>query len=178
MIDAPRIYASELKAMSPEELRSLASKLLERIDTDAKEIHWRDAKIEKLTFEMAQLRRVRFGVKSDQLDAGQKRLFEEAIDEDLAAMEAELRKLRKPAPPTDKEPPKRKPLPDNLPRHEIRHEPDNTACQCGCQMKRIGEDVSEKLDYVPGTFSVERHIRGKWVCTDCKTLVQAPVRPK
>jgi transposase len=31
-------------------------------------------------------------------------------------------------------------------------------------MKRIGEDVAEKLDYTPGTFSVERHIRGKWVC--------------
>ena len=42
-------------------------------------------------------------------------------------------------------------------------------------MKRIGEDVAEKLDYVPGVFTVERHIRGKWVCTKCETLVQAPV---
>ena len=41
--------------------------------------------------------------------------------------------------------------------------------------KRIGEDVSEKLDYTPGVFSVERHIRGKWVCNDCETLIQAPV---
>jgi len=42
-------------------------------------------------------------------------------------------------------------------------------------MKRIGEDVAEKLDYTPGTFSVERHIRGKWACAQCETLVQAPV---
>jgi transposase len=42
-------------------------------------------------------------------------------------------------------------------------------------MKRIGQDVAEKLDYVPGVFTVERHIRGKWVCVKCETLVQAPV---
>ncbi|WP_176026002.1 IS66 family transposase, partial [Robbsia andropogonis] len=48
-------------------------------------------------------------------------------------------------------------------------------CQCGCQLKRIGEDVSEKLDYTPGVFTVERHIRGKWACAKCETLIQAPV---
>ncbi len=42
-------------------------------------------------------------------------------------------------------------------------------------LKRIGEDVAEKLDYAPGLFTVERHIRGKWVCTQCETLIQAPV---
>ena len=42
-------------------------------------------------------------------------------------------------------------------------------------MKRIGEDVAEKLDYAPGVFTVERHIRGKWACAKCQTLTQAPV---
>ena len=42
-------------------------------------------------------------------------------------------------------------------------------------MKRIGEDISEKLEYTPGVFSVERHIRGKWACAKCQTLMQAPV---
>ena len=46
---------------------------------------------------------------------------------------------------------------------------------CGCALKRIGEDVSEKLDYTPGVFTVERHVRGKWVCAHCETLTQAPV---
>jgi hypothetical protein len=41
-------------------------------------------------------------------------------------------------------------LPASLPRTDIHHEPDSTTCQCGCQLKRIGEDVAEKLDYVPG----------------------------
>ena len=44
-------------------------------------------------------------------------------------------------------------------------------------MKRIGEDIAEKLDYVPGVFTVERHVRGKWVCAACETLVQEPVAP-
>ena len=42
-------------------------------------------------------------------------------------------------------------------------------------MKRIGEDVSEKLDYTPGVLTVQRHVRGKWACTECQTLTQAPV---
>lgn len=41
--------------------------------------------------------------------------------------------------------------------------------------KRVGEDVAEKLDYTPGTFTVERHIRGKWACAQCETLIQALV---
>ncbi|CAB3808927.1 IS66 family transposase ISPpu19 [Pararobbsia alpina] len=67
------------------------------------------------------------------------------------------------------------PLPSSLPRVEITHEPESTSCTCGCELKRIGEDVSEKLDYTPGVFTVERHVRGKWVCAKCETLIQAPV---
>ena len=70
---------------------------------------------------------------------------------------------------------KRQALPEHLPRTDIHHEVESTACGCGHVLKRIGEDVSEKLDYVPGVFTVERHIRGKWACAHCQTLVQAPV---
>jgi transposase len=66
-------------------------------------------------------------------------------------------------------------LPAHLARREIHHEPDNTTCGCGQAMKRMGQDVAEKLDYQPGVFTVERHIRGKWVCSCCERLVQAPV---
>ena len=77
----------------------------------------------------------------------------------------------------DKRPPKREPLPPHLPRRDVLHEPESTACGCGCPMKRIGQDVSEKLDYEPGVFTVERHVRGKWACARCQKLVQAPVPP-
>src|ERR1700749_4605138 len=52
-----------------------------------------------------------------------------------------------------------------------------TQCSCACGLERIGEDVSEKLDYTPGVFEVERHMRGKWVCRRCERLIQAPVPP-
>ena len=77
--------------------------------------------------------------------------------------------------PAPKDKPKRSPLPTHLPRVEVRHEPEHTMCGCGSELKRIGEDVSEKLDYTPGVFHVERHIRGKWACAQCQTLIQAPV---
>jgi hypothetical protein len=33
------------------------------------------------------------------------------------------------------------------------------------------EDVSEELDYTPGVLIVDCHVRGKWVCDDCETLI-------
>jgi len=97
---------------------------------------------------------------------------------DLAAVAAEIEALQ---PPTkaagEKKQPKRQALPPHLPRREIRHEPESTTCGCGTPMKRIGEDVAEKLDYEPGVFTVERHVRGKWACACCEKLVQAPVAP-
>ena len=74
-----------------------------------------------------------------------------------------------------KQTPRRAPLPAHLARTEVHHEPESTTCTCGCALQRIGQDVAERLDYVPGVFTVERHIRGKWACTACQTLMQAPV---
>jgi len=142
-----------------------------------REILYRQAKIDQLTHEMAVLKRWKFGRSREQLDAGQASLLDETIDADIAAIEQELQDL---APPdkSAKEPrqqPKRAALPPELPRVDLHHEPDNTTCSCGCQLKRIGQDVSEKLDYTPGVFTVQRHVRGKWACSECQTLTQAPV---
>ncbi len=71
--------------------------------------------------------------------------------------------------------PTRVALPKEQPRIEIRNEPDSTICGCGCALPRIGEDVSEKLDYLPGVVQGERYIRGKWTCERCATLIQALV---
>ncbi len=40
------------------------------------------------------------------------------------------------------------------------------------QLRRIGEDVSEKLHFRPAQFYKEQHVRGKWVCDQCDTLTQ------
>lgn len=141
-------------------------------------IKYQETVLSKVTLELALHKRFRFSKKAESLSIEQRHLFDETMDGDVAQIEQEeLDNL----PEQDKEivtrslKPKRKPLPPELPRTEIRREPDSTLCKCGCQLKRIGEDVAEKLDYQPGTFSVERHIRGKWVCDECETLIQAPV---
>jgi transposase len=148
---------------------------LERRDA---EIAFKQAVIDKINHEIAVLKRLKFAARSEQFNPEQKSLLGETIDADLAALQAELDRVV-PAPPDkdEKNTPKREKLPANLPRREIHHEPENTTCGCGRAMKRIGEDVAEKLDYQPGVFTVERHVRGKWVCDCCEKLVQAPVAP-
>nr|WP_235581277.1 MULTISPECIES: transposase domain-containing protein [unclassified Rhizobacter] len=132
--------------------------------------------IDKLTHEMAVLKRLKFAATSERFSSEQKSLLEEAIDEDLEALAREVERHASPAKDdAEKRQPKRQALPANLPRREIHHEPETTTCSCGCALKRIGEDVAEKLDYEPGTFTVERHVRGKWACAHCRTLIQAPV---
>jgi transposase len=134
---------------------------------------------EHLTHEIALLKRHRFGKRAEGISRQQQSLLEDLVDEDTAAIEQELERLaeshRQPRAKPQK--PRRQPLPPQLPRTEVHHDPESTTCDCGCEMTRIGEDVSEKLDYEPGQFSVERHIRSKWACKQCETVKQVPVAP-
>ena len=195
MMAAMVIDLQQLQHMDAQQLRALAEGLMAKLmDKDQElvahqevliskdqEIHFKQTKIDLLTHEIARYKRLQFAAKSEKLHADQRSLLEETLDADLAALEAELQALSPaPAEPTNtadtpKAKPRRAPLPAHLPRVEITHEPEHTQCSCGCQMKRIGEDVSEKLDYTPGTFTVERHVRGKWACGACQKLTQAPI---
>lgn len=198
IITAMVIDPQQLQHMDAQQLRVLAEGLMTKlVDKDQQlaahqqslvskdqENHFKQTKIDLLTHEIARYKRLQFAAKSEKLHADQRSLLDETLDADLAALEAELQALS-PAPAeqadtaaTPKAKPRRTALPAHLPRVEIQHEPESTACTtpgCGCQMKRIGEDVSEKLDYTPGTFTVERHVRGKWACAACQKLVQAAV---
>jgi transposase len=81
----------------------------------------------------------------------------------------------------------RKSLPDNLPRIECVHDIDDAdkICGCGCELSRIGEEVSEQLDVIPAQVQVIRHIRPKYACKNCEgieddgpTVKIAPVPPQ
>ncbi|MCT6717106.1 transposase [Acidovorax sp. 93] len=155
-----------LDGLSAVQLRELTVRL-------AAEVKHKQALIDKLTNENALLKRMKFAAQSERFSAEQFSLLDGLDIEDLAC-ESEA----PPAPTSfirSKLQPKRQHLPPSLPRREILHDPQSTVCQCGCQMRRVGQDVAEKLDYTPGVFTVERHIRGKWACKRCERLVQAPV---
>jgi transposase len=95
---------------------------------------------------------------------------------DLAAIDEELHRQA----PT-KQPRKRagrQPLPPELPRIEHRHEPASCQCgQCGADLVKIGEDISEQLDVEPARFFVHRHIRPQYACRPCETVTAAPIPP-
>jgi transposase len=143
------------------------------------------AEIEHLKFIIAKFRRMQFGRRSEQMDETVGQL-------ELALEELECGRAEQPidqpgAGDEEAEPaadvptkPKRKPLPDHLPRETVEHLPTETGCPaCGASLKKLGEDVSEVLEYVPASFRVIRHVRPKLACAVCDVIVQAdaPSRP-
>ncbi|AVR87174.1 Mobile element protein [Thauera aromatica K172] len=138
-------------------------------------------KIEALVHEIAVLKRLRFGASSEARAADMKDLFDETLAADLAACEARLEALRETppeAPPASPRRPRagRPALPAHLERIEHRHEPESCTCgQCGQDLVKIGEDVSEQLDIIPAKFFVHRHIRPQYACRRCETVSAAPV---
>ena len=126
---------------------------------------------EKLRFQIAVLKRARYGRSSEQLDGEIAQL--ELTIEDLEATAAALPPALRPAAATATKP-VRRPLPVELPREEIVH-PSPCACPtCGGALRAAGEDVAEMLEWVPGRYKVLRHVRPKFACQRCDTLIQAP----
>jgi transposase len=178
----PRIDITQL----PPEAVALIARLQQQIQAQAREIAWRDAKLEKVNFELARLKRWKFGAKTEAMTVQQRALFQDTMAEDEASLRARLAALQADLPQLPKTPkapprkPRRQKLPEHLERVEHRHEPEDTNCpnaECGRPMKRIGEDVSEKLDIIPAKFFVHRHIYGKWVCKCCQLMRQEPAEP-
>ncbi|AMO55065.1 IS66 family transposase [Endozoicomonas montiporae CL-33] len=171
---------THLNQLNEEQLRALVVQLQSEVQKKEQTITTISLENSKLKQEMSILKRHKFARTSETLNPLQRNLLDDLVNEDMAAIEEQLarheQQLQSQA--NEKRQPKRASLPPELPRIIIHHEPTDTHCDCGCQLKRIGEDISEKLDYIPGTFTVERHIRGKWVCQSCETLTQAPVPPQ
>ena len=162
------------------QISALQSQLAERdatlVERDT-ELKRRELKIQQLTLELAHHRRIRFGCKSEALTSEQRDLFIESSDEDGAAIVAELEQQQAPATaPRQHKRAGRNPLPAELPRIEHRHEPESCICgDCGRDLVKIGEDISEQLDVEPARFFVHRHIRPQYACRQCETITAAPV---
>jgi hypothetical protein len=66
------------------------------VDGLIEQLRWKDVKIDKLMHELAVIRRLQFGRRSEQLSSGQASLLDEEIDADLAAVQDEIETLREP----------------------------------------------------------------------------------
>ena len=146
----------------PEELRRFTALLLAEVKSQA-------LLIEKLRHQLAGHRNSRFGTSSETIE--QLQLALETSEIAIARMTA---KLRLP----DEEPkgkPKRRPIPDHIPRQEIELTTGSDDCaDCGGVLRRLGEDVTEELEYVPGKFIVNRSVRPRMACSGCEAFTQVP----
>ena len=150
----------------PDDVAALKAMVL----TSRAELRNRDLLIEKLKHQLAGLRRQRFGVGSetlDQLDLG--------LEDEEVARAAEA--LPEPTPGAKRQP-KRRPLPEHLAREETVLAPGERCTDCGDRLKRLGEDVTEELEYIPGRFVVKRIVRPRLACRGCERFHQAPLPPR
>ena len=150
--------------------------------------------IDKMKVELAYLRRMKYGRSSEKLEHAQLDLMggelvqaaiasataaapsdDDALPANVTSLAGE-RKKREPKPRTGL-----RELPAHLPRRTVVHAPQSGCgcAACGASLREIGQDVSEVLDYEPGTFHVVRHVRPKLACAGCHTVTQAlaPSRP-
>ena len=149
------------------ELRAFTARLLAEVKSQA-------LLIEKLRHQLAGHRAYRYGSSSESIE--QLQLALEMSEIATAALTARLRL------PDDeaKDKPKRRPIPDHILRQEIELTTAQDACaSCGGKLRRLGEDVTEELEYVPGRFIVNRITRPRFACSGCDHFAQAqlPSRP-
>ena len=140
-----------------------------------------EVEIEQLKFQIAKLRKERFGsssergAKLDQLMLALEDLQESAAEFDAAAGLKDAK-----AGPTTKvkaferQKPARRPLPEHLPRHRIVHPGPNACPCCGGSLRKLGEAVTESLERAPARWFVIQHVREKMSCARCEAITEAP----
>jgi len=164
----------------PDALRAFALACQGELKAARIAVRFKTLEIERLRCQIARPRRMRFGRPSERITRRIEQLEPrlEALEAG-AAEEAAHAEADDPAAaiPTRAKP-KREPLPDHPPRQDVAHQPAGDAARirpaCGGGMGKLGEDVTEVLDYVPGHFQAIRHVRPKFACRTCDSITQAP----
>jgi len=130
------------------------------------------------------LLRSHYGKKSEKIDPGQLLLaFQDLEESTESEPEEKIEETEEEAPAARKRRKRgRKRLPENLPRERIEHDlpPEQRVCSCcGAEKEKIGEEVTEELEYIPASFRVLEHVRFKYACKKCEgevTTADLPAR--
>src|SRR5262245_27899698 len=181
------------RAMLPTDINALHEIILAQVaEGEAREAELAAAKaglvakaleVEKLQLQIARLRRLQFGRSSEKIartiEQLELRLEELEAETPAASIDASAANEQSPAvepsSPGDRKKSERRALPAHLPSREVVHEPSCTCPTCGGDMRKVGEDVTQILDYVPGHFEVVRHVRPAFSCRRCESMVQSPM---
>jgi len=170
----------DLDKLDPEALKALViAKHNESIEQH-KELTSSTHEIEHLKLVIEKFRRMIFGRKSEKLTAELEQLefrLEELETAEAAQAATEPEQTDSPRADAKRRTRQaRKPLPEVLPREVVTHLPAHDCCpDCGGALRQFGEDVSEQLERIPASFKVIRHVRPKFACAGCQSVVEAPV---
>lgn len=173
--------ALEQASMDIEQLKKIIAEQQQMIDEQAAEIASKETRIQWLIEQFRLARDRQFG-RSSETHPDQGELFNEAeqLSNESDADEAPTTETVS----YQRRKPKRQPLPDDLPRETIRHDlaDEDKVCDCcGSGLHCIGEDKSEKLEFIPAQVKIIEHIRPKYSCRQCEkeatqvTIKVAPV---
>ena len=174
----PAALAAMIAALRGELAEERSARRIAELGLQAKTLE-----AERLRVQIARLRHERFGRSSERL-AGEVEQLELRLDEvlaDIAATgssdDAEDEAASAKAPEEKVRRRGRKPLPDSLPRRDVEHLPaEGCTCRsCNSTLRKMGEDVTEILEYRPGRFEVVRHVRPAFSCRTCEAMTQAPM---
>jgi transposase len=174
-------------------LHQIISDLTDKVSDLTTENSFLKEKLTSLKNQLALLKKQKFSNSSEKIDlenidlnkSEQKKLEQEIADLELQIEEEEevvsrriINDLTKESELDDnkkeKNKPKRNPLPNHLPREDNLLNPDPICNKCGSDdFKKIADDISETLDYIPSSFKVIRTIRPRCACINCENIVQA-----
>ncbi len=180
MAEAPS-PALDLDSLDLETLRALCRAQHAELASQKIALESHKSEIERMKLLILKLKRLQFGRKSEKIDSRIEQL--ELRLEELEAAEAEA------APEPDSAPeaflegvrrkPRRRELPPELPRETVVQQPAEKSCpDCGGALRKLGEDISETLEYSPARFKVIRRVRPKLSCGCCDRIVQAPAQSR
>lgn len=149
----------------------------EELNNLTKSLALSEARIKTLQEENSQLRKVLFGRKSERrffdatateqsslFNEAENTVFEESKSPELSFEPESEKEKRKPG--------GRRPIPTSLPREQedINPSPDKLICgHCHSDLKKIGEEITEKIEIIPQKFYVRKIVRPKYKCPCCET---------
>jgi transposase len=135
----------------------------------------------QLEHQLEQLLRKLYGRSSEKLDPNQLALFAELLGQLQSQPPAPSAPVEAPPVATVSRPVKtphgRRQFPANLPRKRIEHDLPEHEKNCPCcakRRKKIGEVVTEKLEYVPAKVVVLEIVQFKYGCVDCEQEAKSP----